>query len=254
MADTQSNPFQPPRPITPEMIAAVEETEIDPLLSFRPARTITRMTIFLVALLMVTDLLNLFAAYTGLEYLDRTSHGSPPSLNEYMRYAWLNLGLASFASLATIASVISFLVWMHQSYFNLQPLSAENRRFSPGWVILYWFIPIWNLYKPCQAMFDIWRGSIADDRKTFARRLLGLIILSWWLLLLSKILYSFLVFQQRLQADTIDKLEIAGYNQIALSIISIGVAVATIALVWLITTYQRLRYVKLSAESDRVDT
>jgi len=59
----------------------------------------------------------------------------------------------------SLISAITFLMWMHRAYRNLPALGAHNLRMTPGWSVGYWFIPIINLYRPFQAMTDIWKGS-----------------------------------------------------------------------------------------------
>ena len=63
-----------------------------------------------------------------------------------------------------IPTVILFLVWMHRASENLRFLGALGQRFSPGWAVGWWFIPIMNLSRPYQAMAEIWKGSAPDLR------------------------------------------------------------------------------------------
>lgn len=249
MHSSEPNPFQPPRPITPEMIEAAEGGSFDPLLSFRSGRALTRATIFLIALVMVTDIMHLYSAWIGLDYCERTAHGFPPRQHEYMVYIWIRLGIAFIAALCTIGSAICFLIWMHQAYFNLEPLQAKVRRFTPGWAIVSWFLPILNFYRPYQAMVDIWHGSDPHALESPARRSWWLIVPTWWILWLSKTVFSLYVFHQSINVGTLDIMIEASYNQIVLSIVSIAAAIVTILMVWWIGLNQRLRYLKLSTAS-----
>ena len=66
----------------------------------------------------------------------------------------------SFITIAYIVCIVLFSKWIHRSnknasYFNLYPM-----RYSAGWSVGYYFIPILNLFRPYQAMKDIWLGSI----------------------------------------------------------------------------------------------
>jgi len=57
-------------------------------------------------------------------------------------------------------------------------LRASRIRFSPDGAVLWYFCPIVNLWKPCQAMNDIWRGSAREGSASrFGRDWL---VPCWW--------------------------------------------------------------------------
>ncbi len=68
--------------------------------------------------------------------------------------------------LITIIYMVVFIVsgflilrWIHRANYNARQLGAENMAFTPGWSIGYYFIPILTLWKPYQAMKEIWKAS-----------------------------------------------------------------------------------------------
>ncbi|MEW9031521.1 MAG: DUF4328 domain-containing protein [Planifilum fimeticola] len=71
-----------------------------------------------------------------------------------------------FVVLAQLCSffitAISFLLWTYRSYRNLSALSDRDLRFSPGWAVGWYFVPIMNLFRPFQVMKEIWEGSAPD--------------------------------------------------------------------------------------------
>lgn len=56
------------------------------------------------------------------------------------------------------AAAILFIRWFSRAYKNLEPLGAV-RRFSTGWAIGGWFVPILGVWRPKQIANDIWRGT-----------------------------------------------------------------------------------------------
>lgn len=52
-----------------------------------------------------------------------------------------------------------FSMWKHRASKNLAPLGVSNQRFSPRWAVAYYFIPILNLFRPYQAMKEIYLRS-----------------------------------------------------------------------------------------------
>ena len=62
-------------------------------------------------------------------------------------------------SVLTIATAVVFLTWLARAYGNLTALGAQGLDYSPGWAVGYYFIPILNLFRPCQVMQQTWRAS-----------------------------------------------------------------------------------------------
>ena len=57
------------------------------------------------------------------------------------------------------ATAVMFLVWLHRAYSNLPSLGVPHPDFSSGWVIVSWFVPILNLFRPYQIVKYIWNKS-----------------------------------------------------------------------------------------------
>ena len=95
------------------------------------------------------------------------------------RLMWLSLA-------AIIASFIAILVWVYHSHRNLPALQARKLEFSPGWAVGWFFIPIMNLFKPYQAILEIWNQSQPGQLFTAAGAAVpaksGSLVLTWWLL------------------------------------------------------------------------
>ena len=58
-----------------------------------------------------------------------------------------------------VATIVMFCVWTYRMNANIHALGAANLRFTPGWAVGWYFIPIANLWKPYQVMKEIWRAS-----------------------------------------------------------------------------------------------
>jgi hypothetical protein len=46
---------------------------------------------------------------------------------------------------------ITFLKWVYRAYKNIQGFGAENLRYSPGWAVAYYFMPVLGLIRPVLA-------------------------------------------------------------------------------------------------------
>lgn len=69
-------------------------------------------------------------------------------------------GLVALVQLtAIIASVIAFCLWIHRAHRNLPSLGTLGLRFTPGWAVGWYFVPIMNLFRPYQVMREILQAS-----------------------------------------------------------------------------------------------
>lgn len=67
-----------------------------------------------------------------------------------------------FQPFVYLPTVVVFCVWMYRSYKNLSLFGIRNLSYSPGWAAGAFFVPILNLYRPCQIAQEMWRASNPD--------------------------------------------------------------------------------------------
>jgi hypothetical protein len=58
-----------------------------------------------------------------------------------------------------LASAVAFCLWIYRAHANLGPLGARWLRFSPGWAVGWFFVPVFLLWRPYQVMREIWQAS-----------------------------------------------------------------------------------------------
>jgi hypothetical protein len=82
--------------------------------------------------------------------------------------------------LAILVGVV-FLMWVYRATANLRAMTAFEMRFTPGWSVGWYFVPILGLVRPYQGMCDIWRASHRGSSK--GRAIVGV----WWFLALGSV-------------------------------------------------------------------
>ena len=97
-----------------------------------------------------------------------------------------------------IATAVFFLKWIYRINKNLGVLSSTRMEFTPGWSVGWYFIPLANLFKPYQAMKEIW--VTAHREWTAKSSILGW----WWFLWLISTYVSSIAGNLILKAETID--------------------------------------------------
>jgi Domain of unknown function (DUF4328) len=128
-----------------------------------------------------------------------------------------------------VVTAITFLKWVYRAYKNVQGFGAEGLRFSPGWAIGYYFIPILSLIRPVQVMSEIWRASY--DPRNWPRSRGSWLIATWWSLFL---LYSGVTqvsLQLGMQASTNDQWTLAAVFAILGDFFSLPLSIIVLRLV-----------------------
>ncbi|MCZ8158416.1 MAG: DUF4328 domain-containing protein [Rhizobiaceae bacterium] len=101
-------------------------------------------------------------------------------------------------------SGVLILKWIHRANFNARQLGAAGMEFTPGWSIGWYFIPIFTLWKPYQAMKEIWKASHnpGDWKNVDASASLSL----WWFLWIGNSLLGQAVFRMSMRAEELPQL------------------------------------------------
>ncbi|MFT6794470.1 MAG: hypothetical protein ACJAR1_002480 [Rubritalea sp.] len=87
--------------------------------------------------------------------------------------------------LATILAAIVISIWTYRAMVNTWAVVKMKPTITPGWAVGWHFIPVANLWKPYEAMLDIWRGVFGLKKSQF-------FLLLWWMCwIFSMIIASF---------------------------------------------------------------
>ena len=81
--------------------------------------------------------------------------------------------------LIVITTMFTFGYWIIRACRNAHVLADRNLRFSPGWSLGWYFIPIANLWKPYQAMRQIW--NVSENPSYNENRSAPAVINLWWI-------------------------------------------------------------------------
>jgi hypothetical protein len=75
----------------------------------------------------------------------------------------LGLGVLGLAvSAVSIFTWVIFLVWTHRAASNVRAFGQQGLEYTPGWCVGWWFIPIASLWKPFDALREIFKASDPD--------------------------------------------------------------------------------------------
>jgi len=128
-----------------------------------------------------------------------------------------------------IVSGFLILRWIHRSNYNARKLGASDMEFTPGWSIGYYFIPILTLWKPYQAMKEIWKASHnpSNWQSENTSSLLGI----WWFLWIVTNMLGQAVFRMSNGAEELPELINLNLVSQASEVLSIPLALVTLLVV-----------------------
>jgi hypothetical protein len=125
-----------------------------------------------------------------LHIFERIRDGGQITLDE-ARSSDQRVGIVALVAVGLfVATGVAWLMWQHRAQRNLHRLGVAGLAFTPGWAVGWWFVPVANLFKPFQAMRELWRASRADVEDAFFAGARTWIVLAWWwgLLITSEVL------------------------------------------------------------------
>lgn len=130
---------------------------------FRDPRRLTQWLRWLLIAAIVAYVAAGLSEIAQLQVLQAIRDGNYPSQADMQSAAEANdlrqtvVGIGTFVVI--ISTIVLFGVWIHRMDSNIHALGALNLRFTPGWAVGWYFVPVANLWKPYQAMSEIWRAS-----------------------------------------------------------------------------------------------
>lgn len=128
-----------------------------------------------------------------------------------------------------LVSGVFVLLWIHRAAFNVRQLGATDLKFTPGWAVGWYFIPIANLWQPYRAMQEIWRASV--DPHDWPHVPSSSLLVWWWGLWLTETVLGNLAFRLSMTAAQIDELLSANVATLLLDAISAVLSVVFLVIV-----------------------
>jgi hypothetical protein len=81
-----------------------------------------------------------------------------------------------------LPGMVLFLVWIRRANINADALVRSRMEFTPGWAVGWFFVPFANLFKPYQAMAEIYRASDPKaDPDYWSLTEVPRYLMLWWL-------------------------------------------------------------------------
>ena len=132
--------------------------------------------------------LQVIADATRISVVSAVINGTGVSLDDAQNSDRL-VSLAALIHLGVfVLAAVAFLMWLYRAVANNHALGAYELRFTPGWAVGWWFVPLANLVCPLQIIAEAWRAADPSASRSTAELRARLrtpaIVITWWLLYL----------------------------------------------------------------------
>lgn len=137
------------------------------------------------------------------------------------------VGIAQIA--IAITSGILILTWIYRANAEARRRGASGMKFTPGWSVGWYFIPFANLWKPYQAMREIWLASANPRNWEYQER--PTILAWWWFLWIFSNMLSNASLRLSLRAEDLDQFIAVNIVTLAANLVSVPLCVLFVVVV-----------------------
>jgi len=204
-------------------------------------------------LLLTTLVLTAASVVSGLFQIDLLSHAASGGISDAAATAndTRQVVIGGLQGIFYLATAVAFLNWIYRAYRNLTSLGVQDRKYSPGWAVGWFFVPVLSLVRPFQLMLELWHGSDPSGLERDAAPA-GPSIQSrpgtpplvgwWWAVFLVSCVLGRIVLQMSLaQHPTLDQLQTLSVLLVLSDAVDVAAALLAIGVIGRITSWQAER-------------
>jgi hypothetical protein len=222
--------------------------------NYQSTRTLAGWLTALFVILAVLAVIGAMSSLAEAALLDRALQGYEITEDEAMANDLRQGVIAWIRVAAFLLTVVLFCVWVNRASKNAHALGAPGMRFTPGWSVGYFFIPIVNLFRPYQAIAEIYRASDPGRDPAAWQNAPAALIGIWWAVWLISNFASNIATRIMLTADTVEELHAAAIGASGTDLIEIPAAIFALVVVRSIHTRQEALAGIASAEPNASET
>ncbi len=212
---------------------------------FTPINNLAKWVVWIFIVLMILYIIAVISGYAQAELLNRAISGRVVTQFEALANDEREALIAYLQIALIIASGIVFLRWIHRAHKNLPSLRVVGLRFTPGWAVGWFFVPIMSLFRPYQVVSEIWKasdpGADLTDAASWQNAATSSIVGWWWALFLISNYLSQFAARLLLRGETLSELLTSTYVYMASDAIDVVGIIVTILMVRRISQLQETK-------------
>lgn len=204
----------------------------------------TRLTLSLIAVLsafLVLAEVGIWSTFLEIDLLRRAlavGHVYPDELAADQTRRALVGGLQL---LAFVVAVGLFARWVHRMNANAHSLAASGMRYGARGAVAWFFMPVFQFWKPLDVMRELFRASHPDYIDNWQAAPVPQLLSLWWTLWLAFLSTTALALLADVWAGTPDELHSAAWGTAVTGVVGAPLGVAAAICVWRLHARQRAR-------------
>jgi hypothetical protein len=194
-----------------------------------PVRRLRNLGVAVIVLLGVQIVcfgIGIAAHVRRINLVDDIFAGRTPSQRTWNSTNLLADTFTTIGFILFVACAIVWLIWQHRGQANARTLTGNRTKFTPGWAVGWWFIPLANLFMPFLTMLDLARTSVGRER--WRTQGFSVLIPLWWIAWL-----GFVFTGLGLSGGGVSYSAMRNDDRLAIVSASIGIVAAALAL-WIV--------------------
>lgn len=215
------------RPVAELGVRAPGATAMPPLPSYKFYKDpsfLTSILVFLIYTQAAAAAISLFSDFAQLALLGSSNLTEASGAANDARQQVIGI----IYLLVYLTTAIFFLTWINRANKNCRGFTS-GMEFTSGWSIGWFFVPIANLFKPFQAMSEIWR--VSHDPVNWKTMSPPALMRWWWGLWLAAGFLGQASFRMTMNAETIDALKASTTVSIISSVLDIPLCIVAAIMV-----------------------
>jgi hypothetical protein len=193
--------------------------------TFQEIVGLTRFLKVLLGLGVAMAVVSVMSSFMQADLLSRSSFSEADAQSNDSREQIIGLLNAALY----LFTVVIFGRWIVRTNRNIRAFGADGLRTTPGWAVGYFFVPIANLWKPYQAMKDLWRAS--NNPAAWTTLTASAILPAWWTLWLLSNAFGQMSFRVKMAAKGLEGLQASTYVDIVTEAMDIPLCLVAFSLV-----------------------
>ena len=148
---------------------------------FSPLDKLCRTAVICLSILIVCYLsMSLVETVGGLMFPTFSDPNAEISSGREMALGLGLFGLAIVSVPVYVTCIVVICRFMYRANQNLRSAGRKDLEFTPGWCVGWWFIPIACLFKPREAMVELYKASDSSPDSEWQQNSFDPIINKWW--------------------------------------------------------------------------
>ena len=205
----------------------------------------------LLAIVVVLDVVAVVSDYMQIQLIQRVLRGETITMAEATANDSRQAAIGGIYFILFVITGILFCMWIHRAHRNLPSLGASGLKYSPGWAVGWFFVPILSLFRPFQVTTEIWKASDPtteiNDSLVWQSAPTSPLIAFWWVLFLITVFLGNILLRIGLQAETPSELLTVSWLTFAMDVVDIPAAVLAILVVRNIDYRQREKHLRITS-------